>query len=348
MSKCNIQMSGHLGLGLLRKSELWNIAIFGKVRLLGFGLIQLLRREREFRSFNLIFWTKNKNFVLLISCFETRINFFQSCALRQEREYLFSISGFEATIEIETKSFWEWVFSYNTILLFYQMHLLYIQQRAKYPQQTNSPDTISVTTALSEAHVSLSFDCFSPCHKHTEGCHHGKTGWTNPPYLCVAEEVPEYWRGVSSCGCWVGWLGGLNLGHWVAEAEITDLGLVREATKQMRIGVEARIRVSLDSVHFFCNLLWTLLSGLRRRSVSIDSVTFCLQIAEVNGHHAEATLMQAYVCISAASACWPHSKTRTHLIYRVRGSEANWQKIHLWAIAFCWNSCKSWEMQDCT
>ena len=84
----------------------------------------------------------------------------------------------------------------------------------------------------------------------------------------------------------------------------------------MRIGAEARIRVSLDSVHFFCNLLRTLLSGLRLRSVSIDSVTFCLQIAEVNGHHAEAALMQAYmhlwtyaviyaglcVCISAASA----------------------------------------------
>ena len=49
--------------------------------------------------------------------------------------------------------------------------------------------------------------------------------------------------------------------------------------------------------------------------MSIDSVTFCFQIAEVNGQHAEAALMQAYmhlwtyalmrayVCISAASAC---------------------------------------------
>ena len=63
------------------------------------------------------------------------------------------------------------------------------------------------------------------CHQHTD-CHHGKIDW-NPPSLCVVGCLPGYWGGAPSPGCWVGWVGELNLGHWVAQAKITDLSWFR-------------------------------------------------------------------------------------------------------------------------
>ena len=68
------------------------------------------------------------------------------------------------------------------------------------------------------------FDCYDVAN--VTDCHHGKIDW-NPPSLCVVGCLPGYWGGAPSPGCWVGWVGELNLGHWVAQAKITDLSWFR-------------------------------------------------------------------------------------------------------------------------
>ena len=171
----------------------------------------------------------------------------------------------------------------------------------------------------------------------------GKTvkakSFENPPSLCVAEVVPGYWRGVrvSPLRCWVGWLWWAKfrpLGRWGQNN--VDLIPPRKGSYKAHadIGAEAKIRVRLDSAHFFCNLF--------APSPEIGVHTKCHMFLE---HIAERWVdANPVFCQLAADSAT--SWIRCVLVCdctQMNAEALATYAAHIWEIAFCWSSSKSWD-----
>ena len=87
--------------GKKKQSDVWCLMAQCPTR----GLFQILRREWELLSLNIVFRDENENFSISISCFETK------------QESLFSIWGFQMRRRIEIKKFSQYIWECNLMLV---------------------------------------------------------------------------------------------------------------------------------------------------------------------------------------------------------------------------------------
>ena len=75
-------------------------------------------KSENFSFFNLVFWDENYNFFFSVSCFETRVSFFQSW-IWDEKKFFLSILGLEVRTRIKIKTILTRVFKHEKFAFFW-------------------------------------------------------------------------------------------------------------------------------------------------------------------------------------------------------------------------------------